>query len=275
MESDLSLSSIKTFLVISAGLLFLAAPETNAQEVRDSLGKQLSPISSAIVRTNQAAEKELNLIARVEVQPDEILEFYEPSPGFLLISSAGAPKSMTPLDKRRGSPADVWRRATAGAEMPATLREAIERVGKHKRARTNQTPRKNPGKWGGGSPSRDFTRSGGYCDGAYHSELGGCGVGWDFMVCLTNWWDGAYAYHHDAEITYTVVCPASGRVAFRVRSDEFDGGLWTVDQNTARNLSASDFGCEDDPFNDCPYVRADVEQATGVRFHFEFLVVSE
>jgi hypothetical protein len=274
MESDLSLSRIKTFLVMSAGLFFLAIPGASAQEYRDSLGKQLSPTSAAIVKANQAAEKDLNLVARVEVRPDEILEFYEPAPGRLLISGAGAAKSMSLPDKRSQSPADVWRRATAGAEMPAALREALDRVGKRQRARSYTTP-KTPGKWGGGSPSRDFTRAAGYCDDAYYTEWGGCGQGWDYMVCLTNWWDGVYAYHHDAEDTLTHVCPASGRVAFRMSSNEFEGGLWTVDQHHLRYAHYIQAGCAGSPIDDCPYVRADVEQATGVRFHFEFLVVAE
>jgi hypothetical protein len=73
---------------------------------------------------------------------------------------------------------------------------------------------------------------------------------------------------------YTHVCPATGAVAFRLTSTEFDEGLWTVDQDTVRWFQASDPSCSL-PFNDCPYVRADVEQAIGVRFHFQFMVEEE
>jgi hypothetical protein len=58
-----------------------------------------------------------------------------------------------------------------------------------------------------------------------------------------------------------------------VTSTEFDSGLWTVPQDTVRYYSNADPSCSL-PFNDCPYVRADVEQAIGVRFHFQFLVVA-
>jgi hypothetical protein len=273
MESDLSLSRVKTFLVISAGLFFLAIPGASAQEYRDSLGKQLSPTSAAIVKANQLAEKDLNLLARVEVQPGEILEFYEPSPGSLIISGAGSAKAMS-VPKRPGSPANIWRRATAGAEIPAALREAMDRAGKRKRARTYESPR-SPGKWGGGTNSQDFTRAAGYCDGDYYGDWGICGQGWDYNVCVKNWWDGIFAYHHDAEETLTHVCPASGRVAFRISSNEFEGGFWTVEQHQLRYAQYIQAGCASSPFDDCPYVRADVEQATGVRFHFEFLVSAE
>ena len=95
------------------------------------------------------------------------------------------------------------------------------------------------------------------------------------MVCLTNWWDGVYALHHDAENTLSHVCPATGRVVYRVSSNEFEGGLWTVDQHTARGIHYIQAGCASSPFDDCPYVRVDVERAAGVRFHFEFLVEAE
>jgi hypothetical protein len=273
MDRGLSFTPIKTFLATCLGFLFLASQDTSAQELRDSLGRQLSPTSSAIVRANRAAEKDLNLLARVEVQPGEILEFYEPSPGSLIISGAGSAKSMS-VPKRRGSPADIWRRATAGAEIPAALREAMDRAGKRKRARTYEPPR-NPGKWGGGTNSQDFTRAAGYCDGDYYGDWGICGKGWDYNVCVKNWWDGIFAYHHDAEETLTHVCPASGRVAFRMSSNEFEGGFWTVEQHQLRYAHYIQAGCASSPFDDCPYVRADVEQATGVRFHFEFLVAAE
>lgn len=267
-------ASVRTLV---AGL-FLAALSTlpvelRAQEMRDSLGKQLGPVASAIVRSNETAEKQFNLLARVELRPDEIVEFYEPSPGMVVISGAGTSASMAAPNKMPQSPAEVWRRAASGREMPAALREAIERGEKRKQIRYEDNPR-NPGKWGGGSPARDYTRSAGYCDAAYHHEYGGCGSGYDFMVCLNNWWDGAFAYHHEAQFTWTHVCPATGRVTLRVRSNEIDGGLWTVDQHHIRYFHYDQPSCSS-PFDDCPFMRADVEQATGVRFHFEFLVFAE
>ena len=95
--------------------------------IRDSLGKRLGWITAEIVRENQEADKELNLLARVEVQPNEIVEFYEPEPGSIMISGAGAPNSPSPLGERMLSPAQAWRLAAPGLDMPAALRDAIER----------------------------------------------------------------------------------------------------------------------------------------------------
>jgi hypothetical protein len=258
--------------VLLAAALNALAGNVLAQEIRDSLGKPLGPLTSSIARENEFAERQFNLLARVEISPDEVLEFYEPSPGLLVISGAGTPAALSVAGKMPRSPADAWRRATAGAEIPRALRQALERKEKREAARQIDSPRISA-RWGGGSPARNFTRAAGYCDGAYHDEYGGCGSGYDFMVCLNDWWDGAYAYHHDTDFLWTQVCPATGRVVLRIRSNEIDGGVWTVDQHTVRYFSFHT-NCTS-PFDDCPYIRADVEQATGVRFHFEFLAMAE
>ena len=257
-------------------MLVLLQCRTNAlaQEYRDSLGKHLSPVTSEIVRQNEDAEKALRLLARVEVTPKFMVEFYEPVTGLIVISGAGIPepgmaRDVTPQSRRDLS--KLWRQIASGAEMPPPLREAIERSEKRTK-RDYHTRPKILGKWGG-SPKRDrpFTRSGGYCDSTqYWTDYGECNE-WDFTVCLEHWWNGAWAEHHDASHVWTHVCPASGPVAFRVRGTDFDGGVWSVQQNHFRYFHHDDPNCGH-IFDDCPYIRTDVEQAQGVRFHFQFLI---
>src|SRR5262245_6526476 len=130
-------------------------------------------------------------------------------------------------------------------------------------------------RWNGGSSARDFTRTAGFCDtGYYEGGWDECPDFYDFRVCLTNVRDSAWAEHHEAFNTWTQVCPATGSVVFKVRSTEWDGVVVTVPQNTVRYVSYADPACSS-PFDDCPSVRADVQNATGVRFHFQFMVEAE
>ena len=269
------------YAIALSGLWLLATSfAATAAERRDSLGRQLGSITNAIVEQNQEAEKTLNLLARVEVRPNEIVEFYEPAPGLIIISGAGAPDTPIRPQAMARSATQEWRRVAADAEMPAALRDAIERSerrqGTQRPATANQDPPRRRSKWGGGSSAaQNFTRAAGFCDAGYYSD------GWDscpdfygFRVCLTNWRDGAYAYHHDAFNTWTQVCPATGNVVFRVSSNEFGGGVWTVNQHNVRYLQYADTWCAN-PFNDCPYMRTDIQNAWGVRFHFQFMVEEE
>jgi hypothetical protein len=256
------------------GLLLATPTGTNAQEARDTLGKQLGPITTAIVRENQAAEKALNLLARVEVRPDEIVEFYEPFPGRILISGAGAPATPGMTRSVSSNPSQVWRQIAPGVDIPPALRDAIQRAEQRQAVqRPKLTKARN--RWSGGSSRGDFTKSAGWCDtGYYEGGWDTCEDFYSYRVCLLNVRDWAWAEHHEAFNTWTQVCPATGPVVFKVRSTEWDGVVLTVNQNTVRYVSYADPPCSS-PFDDCPYVRADVQHATGVRFHFQFLVEEE
>ena len=208
------------------------------------------------------------------MRSNEIVEFYEPSPGRILISGAGAP--VTPGLSRSAprNAAHEWQRIAPGMEMPAALRDAIQRAEQRQPVQRPKTT-KARNRWSAGSSRGDFTRSAGWCDtGYYEGGWDSCEDFYNFRVCLLNARDWAWAEHHEAFNTWTQVCPATGPVVFRVRSTEWDGVVITVIQNTVRYVSYADPPCSS-PFDDCPYVRADVQHATGVRFHFQFLVEEE
>jgi hypothetical protein len=240
--------------------------------IRDSLGRRLGWVTAEIVRENQAVEKEFHLLARVEVQPNEIVEFYEPEPGVIVISGAGAPHSPSPLGERMLSPAQAWRLAAPGFDIPAALRDAIERW-----KRREPTPRKEAeqpevlGESSGGQPAPH--RSGGWCDVDYFTIGWGKCPNYDFVDCLDNWWGGRYAKHSDAAQLITNVCAASDTVVFRVKYEN-SVGTWTVPWDSARYYANSDFACYH-YLNDCPFASAAVQHAEGKRFHFRFLVAAE
>jgi len=272
-----------------------AEPAGAVGDVRDSRGQRLGPLTAALVQANRQAELEMRLVARLEVQPNEIFEIYEPAPGVLLLSGAGAPDGplrVTP-ELARLPPEEVWSLVADGHPMPPRLQAAIENARQRRlggpRALKNSRP---PSGFGGGSaergsgaamtdgdrgvrpPSRPLAATSGWCDTGYFT------TGWSncvndpllpFQVCLDNWWHGAYAYHEDVWILNSNVCPAQGGpVAYWIRSDEDFGGLWTVSQNTVRWFNYYDVDCLFWALDDCPYIRADVINAHNKRFHFRY-----
>ena len=108
---------------------------SNDGEPTDSVGTVVSPLSASIILQNRAIEHDLNLLARIEVQPDELLEFYEPHPGVIWISTAGAPESPRFVGKdldaaeehELSKPEALWKAATDRA-MPASLAGGIARA---------------------------------------------------------------------------------------------------------------------------------------------------
>jgi hypothetical protein len=91
-------------------------PPTPADEaVLDSLGKPVGAISRAIIQSNPRAES--SLLARVEVQPNELLEFYEPKPGALIVSGARASRSRS-WNRRPGAPGPPGRPSPASTRRP-------------------------------------------------------------------------------------------------------------------------------------------------------------
>src|SRR5690606_18714488 len=102
------------------------------EDLRDSLERPLGPISRAIVAANRPRDERFNLLARVEVQPDALLEIYEPRPGPIGVSVAGAPAGAprVSLPELQGVPVrELWAEFTDDAPMPAALAASIARTG--------------------------------------------------------------------------------------------------------------------------------------------------
>lgn len=252
----------------------------------DSLDQPLGSIAAQAAGSNRATAEALHLLARVEVQPDELFEIYEPRPGWLVFSSAGAPASSPlALDDLQGKTlAQIWELVAPGEPMPASLAAAAERLDEARQldeARhfdEARQPDAQAAQAGGGhaepNTAQTPTLAAGYCDITFlSSSLGNCILeGWDtdFTDCINNWWNGRYAWVSNGYFTEMVVCPATGDVVLKVQTDEGYQGTWTVANNTHRRVTVYDSGCGH-IFDDCPTVRADVLQASGDRFHFRFL----
>lgn len=268
----------------------------------DSVGRELSSVSAEIVGSNVQAEWELKLVARLEIQPNEILEFYEPLPGMLLLSAAGAPTVPTAVAADQGGqndPAQIWARYANGAPMPDALADALAR----RAARLAQMPPpgveppNEPPGVGTSSLPQDVPRpvpsdsktvdapaqalSGPWCnttwysffDANYEFVLGRC-LDWDYDVC----WDevsgnGGWASHNDVQRLASNVCPYVGNVTLKLSGEAGGNGSWTVKVNTYRWVVFNDIYCDAIwPFDDCPTIRIDIENASGDSFNFRYHV---
>lgn len=272
-----------------------APPETLESRAvhEDSLGQPMTETASAAIAGNEAVELDAHLLARVEVQPGEVVEFYEPAPGVILVSGAGRPAGEVIVDAELVELLDtraLWDHISDGDLMPEALEAAVQRAEERRGdppsalAHGDDTPLDDDRAItasasvpaavdagpveGEGYAADSNPVAAGWCDSGYfNSSLGACPSGYGWQMCLNNWWNGAWAEHHDARYAYTNVCPADGNVTLKVYFENGGGGIWTVNQNYYRWWAGSDWDCEVGFDFDCPRFRMDVLNAGGDRFH--------
>jgi hypothetical protein len=131
----LALASLTTGL-LALGTGCDTAPEAQTQEpapapMVDSVGTPLGPISAMLVKKNAETTAQLKLLARVEVQENELLEFYEGEAGNILITGAGAPERGLAIGEDMAGSLSyraLWQKAAHGKPMPAALEKALGSV---------------------------------------------------------------------------------------------------------------------------------------------------
>lgn len=217
----------------------------------------------------------LGLLARVEVQPGELLEIYEPQRGVIVVSGAGAPTSaarITPHAIQGRTLAQLWADHVPGVAMPPALAATAARMADVPLAAEGTRPARVTSDVADLTAAPRPSGAAGYCDaGFYGNALSDCSnAPWDtdVAVCLDDWSGGAWAKADASQWTESVVCPAQGTVVMRLSGD-VETGVWTVPQNTYRNVQVY-VGCGAF-WETCPRVRVDIEQASGDRFQFRFL----
>ncbi|MDC0717832.1 hypothetical protein [Nannocystis bainbridge] len=247
----------------------------DAAEALDSLGRPLGPLSRSIVEANADRDHTMRLLARVEVQPDELLEIYAPSPGELVIASAGAPASGPKFgpDALAGrSLSAVWADAAADAPMPPALAEVAQALGDQPLgARRGDLPL-------AAAPAPSPALSG-YCDTTFYKqaesacEVGG-GLDTDFKLCLDHA-TSANGWVDDAFQTRGTVCPNRGDVVLRLKTGSGGDGSWFVKHNTHQSFVYTNYGCiVDDPADEalgCKWVNVWVDAGGTRRFHFRMV----
>ena len=265
--------------------------ETGVRE--DSLGRALSPLSREIVAANSEESVGVRLLARLEVQESELVEFYELGPGLVIVSGAGAPTKANPVlanfRRQRGTYEELWVALTNNAEMPEELAAALDRspvsVDVPDQASPGLTePARHAAADDASEHSRTLSDGTGelrqahltadHCDSAYYTEGWGACEG-DWVRCWDHVTGYGSAWHNDARYWDTNVCPYLGNVLLEIDGDESSvpQGQWTVLQNTNRWAYYNDWQCDRFPWgNDCPYIKSMVHDAQGDGYQYRFLV---
>lgn len=230
-----------------------------------------------------------NLVAAVTLASGATVEFYEPAPGVLWVSQSGTDgqKPMEPGrdEEQLESVVDFYRRIRPGSPMPAELAAAYERS----IALAHSTPspalrgtRPSPAVGGGRPelstlPSSSEARStsqrltaaefsvgkfqGGYAFCPTSSDYGA----WNW--CLLDWWGGAWASDGATDRAWATVSAEEGDVTFKVSTEDYGGGAWTVPQGSWRWWKSGWTRCGFTNYCDFS-ARFAVENAENSRFHF-------
>ena len=194
-----------------------------------------------ITKANRQVDVDLNLITRVYVSEFQVVEFYEPEPGTVLISTAGRPQRGTPSIQSKElkdlSPSEVFRKIAPGHPVPAVITRAEER------SRSVAVATGATGEHGNGvtppatsAPSADVARGANaveislvapkplnrdngeigkvqlpahwpdyYCEAFFFMDYP-CPTWANFNTC-DYFWDGASAGYPDINHSYTAMCP--------------------------------------------------------------------
>jgi hypothetical protein len=240
----------------------------------------MGPITARIAAQSEDTANRLHLLARVEVQPNELLEFYEPSPGSILVSGAGAPASGRLFTSDSGGSVEaLWKKAARGAAMPRGLTDALARAGKtagSSLAEPTAAPIDLSTNLAPPPPSAvpERVEAVGYCDSPEFRNSGDALCPWRNSfgyMCKDNWMDGISSQSTGARAMRSQVCPATGSVSLRLVALDSRGlsnGQWIqpVPANTFRAFT----------WNNIPtankYLNSFVEDAIGVRFEYIFAV---
>ena len=310
-------TGLKVIALMAASILAagcgedVATDEGNEVVMRDSLGTPLGQISRMILRANSAQEADMNVLARVEIQPDELLEFYEVAPGVITTSAAGRPLGaprMGDPNLRRLNPVQIWQQMVGPRAMPLALAEAVGRAknvvwqsdvesdndvvaaasdSSTAAASSHRSHGIVAGPNRGVDQANDDNRAGALRAPAVPTQSQGnwCDTGWfdhqssqcsgDIEVCLDDHWNGAWGQANRVWSYDGAVCAATGKVIYNARpSKKWQTVVRNVPADTYR-ASWGNWQCFGINPANCPNVRVEITDAAGDRFHFRFTGMRE
>jgi hypothetical protein len=219
--------------------------------------------AEAVVGLNTSADKQLNVISRVFLNGgSEVIEFYEPTPGHVLVSMAGGSLTSKPSfqadDLRGHSPLEVFAMVAPGERAPESLVAANERLSARTATPTweagdaglIQEPSASPGAlatqsstgagngYGSSGWAPPSTSTPGYCRNKWLSDFpcqcptGAGGAGAKYCWCLTDQSGQQSTWVTNGTRDEFNVCPLAGSVTLQVSGT--NSGAWTVPQDTYR-----------------------------------------
>jgi hypothetical protein len=210
-------------------------------------------LTTQIARQNKGVDEALGLVERLILDDgNQMVEFYQPTPGEVLVSAAGRP-TRTPVlsaaDLQNTTAAALYAKLAPGREIPARLVNVdpianatppVESQG----AAFGSTERTSPA----GTPlppaanavgvQREALTSG-YCGTQWFKDWAGFGCsggGGDYSWCLTDWYGGAHFTVTNGWASFYNLCPEIGDATLKV-SGTYGVSSWWVPQNTYRWFS--------------------------------------
>ncbi|MFP2925740.1 hypothetical protein ACLESO_11080 [Pyxidicoccus sp. 3LG] len=203
------------------------------------------------------AQPSTTVLARVERDNGNVVEFLEMEDGEVMVMEAGVyPNPPAPIDGI--GPAEAWSKLTGRGDYPTALGIAQQRFEMMRTA----SPRDAEG-----APERGVTiaRDGategttraaayGPCDITWFQD-NFCNAAYDWKMCLTHWSGGAWAGRSGVDYHKTAVCPTSGNVTLNIKNQ------------VIRNVGAGGYLWYWRSGSNFEY-RADVDDASGDTFHF-------
>lgn len=249
------------------------------QQGEDMAVHELAPALENVISANRKTERQMNLVDRVFVGDDAVIEFYEPDPGVIAVSVAGIAGGEVP--DAEGTPEEVFFRYAKGRPRSSAFDAALDRRDSVA-SRVEQDEVSSeviPGdelEESGGSilrpvaPETQFSHSGGHCSWPWLVE----------EVCDTRpgtwpsewetpyWWHGRRIHRNSTSWTKGTVCADIGNVTFDVWSSGGIHGSWYVEEGTYRwwtrgPTTVCDPFCHKAGF----YATYEVLNATNDRFH--------
>jgi hypothetical protein len=201
-------------------------------------------------------------IASLTLANGNTMEFYEMSPGVLLVSELGR-VGVPPLPAVKMRPLDLYRQLAPDQTVPDVLVAAQERADA---LRTDPTPPADE------TPALPISQAAGVqlsyidnqsCDDHWFDDTF-CAGTYDWQMCLLNHWDGAYAQLSSVDYVRHATCADIGNITLKVVMGDGTGGIWDVLEGHYRWFSWQDnctFGCNES-------TRGDILNATNNRFHY-------
>jgi hypothetical protein len=185
---------------------------------------------SAVPVETSSAEK--GLLARLQRDNGNVVEFYEFQPGDVVITEAGRPPN-PPAQIQGLDPVEAYRALAGKQDVPSSLVAAQQRM-ELARASAPAVPLQAQGPvpemtTQTQTPGGVLAAAAGPCDAAWFTQ-NFCFSGYSWSMCLTNWWGGAWAQINGADYHYSAVCPFYGSVVMNIQNQ----GIWAVPQGTYR-----------------------------------------
>jgi len=222
-----------------------------------------APIGCADIDDDQPIEP----IAALDLATGNRLEFYEPSPGLLMVSELGTAGG-SPTERAGRTPVELYRELASDRAVPPALVAAQRRA---EERQVDAAPGRQPALQIEQSVSGSNIAPPGElsfidnqsCDDQWFSNKF-CGGSPDWQMCLLNHWNGAWAQLSSVDHVDHAVCADIGAITLKVQMGDGTGGIWDVPEGHWRSFSWQDgclFGCNTS-------TRGDVLNASNNRFHY-------